>query len=282
MEAWLGPLLDSYRWDVGAQLQLLGWMATMLGSEIPSFSEEAQRHYLSWKPGVMDFFIEPLPFDDGVHTVSKISALWGIPTPEEEADAGMPHALLGWTGNTRSLNNFARQFASLGGGDAAAWGPAEVEPLVAYIESLRAPEAPAQNDEAVLRGEDVFFEAGCIDCHSGPRGSGTRLFDYSEIGTDDAMRYWMDPEADGTPIPGVDFGEDAITNQLKSPRLVGLWAMEQYLHNGSVESLAELFCVDGPRVPVTGDAVGNGGHTYGCDSLSWDEKDDLIAYLLSH
>jgi hypothetical protein len=154
--------------------------------------------------------------------------------------------------------------------------------LVAYIESLRAPEAPPQNRDATERGEAVFFSAGCIDCHGGPRGGGTRLFGFGEIGTDDSLRYWMDPEADGTPIPGVDFGEDAITNQLKSPRLVGLWAMERYLHNGSVESLSELFCVDGPRSPVTGDAVGNEGHTYGCDSLSWDEKDDLIAYLLSH
>ena len=58
--------------------------------------------------------------------------------------------------------------------------------------------------------------------------------------------------------------------------------MERYLHNGSVLSLEEMFCVDGPRVPRTDDAMGNGWHTYGCDTLTLDEKIDLIAYLESH
>ena len=74
-EAALQPLLDAFWADFGAQLQLWGCMATMLGAEIPTFSVENQRHYASWEPGTMDFFIEPLPIDDGVHTVSKISAL---------------------------------------------------------------------------------------------------------------------------------------------------------------------------------------------------------------
>jgi len=281
-EARLQPLLDAYWADFGAQLQLVGWMATMLGQEIPSFSTESQRYYAEWDPGTMDFFIEPLPIDDGVHTVSKIQALWGIPTADEEAEAGMMHAMLGCTGNTRSLNNFARQFAGLGGGDIAAWGPEDVAPLVAYIESLDAPDAPTTGPAQVQRGEDVFWSEGCIECHSGPRGSGLELYDFVEIGTDDAMMRWMDPEADGTTLPGVDFGEDTVTNQLKAPRLVGLWAMERYLHNGAVLSLEELLCVDGPRTPRTDDAMGNGGHTYGCDTLSLDEKIDLIAYLESH
>ena len=42
----------------------------MLGRDIPEFSEDAQRgYYAQWKPGTMDFFIEPLPIDDGVHRV---------------------------------------------------------------------------------------------------------------------------------------------------------------------------------------------------------------------
>jgi hypothetical protein len=281
-EARLQPLLDAYWADFGAQLQLVGWMTTMLGQEIPQFSTESQRHYAEWDSGTMDFFIEPLPIDDGVHTVSKIQGLWGIPTTEQEAAAGMEHAMLGCTGNTRSLNNFARQFAGLGGGDIAAWGPGDVAPLVAYLESLDAPDGPTLGPAQVQRGEDVFWVEGCIDCHAGPSGSGLTLYDFTEIGTDDAMMRWMDPEADGTTLPGVDMGEDSVTNQLKAPRLVGLWAMKRFLHNGSVHSLEELLCVDGPRTPRTDDAMGNGGHLYGCDSLSIDEKIDLIAYLRSH
>ncbi len=281
-EAAIQPLLDAYWADWGAQAQLVGWMLTMLDQEIPQFSTENQRHYAQWLPGTMDFFIEPLPIDDGVHTVSKIQALWGIPTPAEEAAAGMDHAMLGCTGNTRSLSNFARAFAALGGGDAAAWGPDEVAPLVAYLESLDAPAAPVPDPAAAERGADLFFSAGCIDCHAGPRGSGLTLYSFAELGTDDAMRYWMDPEADGTPLTGVDMGEDTVTNALKAPRLVGLWTMERFLHNGAVASLDELLCRDGARPEAPLDAMGNGGHTYGCDTLSWDEKNDLIAYLESH
>ena len=281
-EAVLQPLLDAFWADFGAQLQLWGWMATMLGAEIPDFSEEAQRQYASWEPGTMDFFIAPLPIDDGVHTVSKISALWSIPTEAEVAEAGMPHAMLGHTGNSRSLSNFARGFAALGGGDAAAWGPAEVAPLVAYIESLRPPTPTGLDGSSVDRGAEVFFAAGCIDCHDGPRGGGTRLYAFDEVGTDDALMRWMDPEADGTPIPGVEMGEDAVTNRIKSPRLVGLQAMDRFLHNGSVRTLEELLCVGGPRTPVTADAQGNQGHTFGCDTLTEDEKADLRAFLESH
>ena len=107
------------------------------------------------------------------------------------------------------------------------------------------------------------------------------LYEFDEIGTDDAMRYWMDPEGDGTTIPGVDFGPDTITNKIKSPRLVGLWAMDHFLHNGSVDTLDELLCVGGHRPASDGHAYANHGHTYGCD-LGDDQKADLAAYLLSH
>ena len=58
--------------------------------------------------------------------------------------------------------------------------------------------------------------------------------------------------------------------------------MDRFLHNGSVTSLDALLCVEGPRVPIDTPALTNGGHTYGCDTLSAEEKSDLIAYLLSH
>jgi hypothetical protein len=46
--------------------------------------------------------------------------------------------------------------------------------------------------------------------------------------------------------------------------------------------LGELVCIDGPRTPVTADAQGNHGHTFGCDTLSDSEKADLVAYLSHH
>ena len=49
------------------------------GGMLPAFDRENEHWYAQWRPGTMDFFIQPLPFDDQVHTVSKISALWGLP-----------------------------------------------------------------------------------------------------------------------------------------------------------------------------------------------------------
>jgi hypothetical protein len=275
----LQPMLDHYNDELDVQLQLWGWMMSMLGQEIPSFTEESQLAYSEWEPGTMDFFIEPLPIDDGVHTVSKIAALWGVPTQAEVEASGMAHAMLGATGNTLSLNNFVRQFAGLGGGDINAWGPSDVVPLVAYIESLAPPAREEQ--PGAEHGETVFRTEGCIDCHSGPRGSGHRLYDFAEVGTDDALARWMDPAGDLSGLPGVDMGPDTVTGAIKSPRLVGLWAMDRYLHNGSVRSLEELLCIT-PRPASQPSPYSNQGHTFGCDTLSYEDKMALIDYLMSH
>ena len=231
----------------------------------------------------MDFFIEPLPINDGVHTVSKISSLFSIPTQAEERSYGMEHAMLGWTGNTVTLENFVGQFDALGGGDGPTWNARELQPLATYIRTLHAPEPARVASQDILEtGEAVFRDAGCLECHAGPRGGGLELFDYDEIGTDDAMASWMDHDLDGEACCGVDMGEDVVTHKLKAPRLVGLWAMSRFLHNGSVGSLDELICLDGDRDPDRRPVFGNMGHTYGCDTLSYDEKEAVIAYLESH
>jgi len=282
-QARVQPLLDHLSSNVWLQIKLVGVVAGLIGTEIPTFTAESQHAYSQWLPGTMDFFIEPLPIDDGVHTVSKISALYGIPTVDEELDAGMAHAMLGWTGNTVSLENFVGQFDALGGGDGPNFSPESLQPLATYIRTLHAPTPLDPSDtEAVARGEEVFVDAGCLDCHRGPRGGGLELYDYEDIGTDNAMAMWMDPELDGEACCGVDFGPDAITNQLKSPRLVGLWTMERFLHNGSVGSLQELLCVGGAVRDDARPVFGNMGHTEGCDTLSDDEKADLIEFLEAH
>lgn len=276
------PLLDRLAADSSLQISFLGLLFSLLGKEAPTFSAESQRHYAEWLPGTQDFMIEPLPVNDEVHTVSKISALYGLPTEEEAAAAGMAHAMLGWTGNTRSLAGFVRLFDQLGGGDGPNFSDDQLAPRVDYISSLSVPSPPPADAEAVARGAAVFVDAGCLGCHEGPGGSGLTLYDYAEIGTDDALARWMDADGDGEPCCEADLGEDTLTGQLKSPRLWGLWAMERFLHNGAVGSLEELVCLDGPRTPITTPAMSNDGHLYGCDTLSDEEKRDLLVYLRAH
>ena len=250
---------------------------------LPTFSKENEHWYARWRTGTMDFFIQPLPFDDGVHTVSKISALWGLPDGDELAAAGAGSAMLGWTGGTASVRNFLASFVDLGGGPLAQWPDDRLGPLHDYLLTLRAP-APMTPPPAaeVARGRQVWLDAGCQDCHGGPRGMGTELYGYDEIGTDPAMAWWADgPDHDGAPYGQLRFQPgDAITHAIKAPRLVGLWAMSRFLHTGALDSLEQLVCLS-PRPGVTEAAFGDAGHTYGCDLPDQDRR-ALLAYLRAH
>jgi hypothetical protein len=230
----------------------------------------------------MDFFIQPLPFDDGVHTISKIPALWGIPDARELAREGLGSIMISWTGGTASLLNFARSFVSLGGGDRAAWPDARFEPLLDYLTSLRAPLGPAPPPApSIERGSALFASRGCLGCHDGPRGSGRELYDYAAIGTDDALKRYTDPDLDGTPCCGITFeAGDIVSHKLKSPRLVGLWATNRFLHSGALDSLEQLLCLEA-RPGTTEIAYRSQGHTYGCDAPA-EERRAIVDYLKAH
>jgi hypothetical protein len=276
------PLLDRMAADPAITLGLLGAVIPLIGSTPPAFTAENEHHYATWRDGTMDPFIQPLPLDDKAHTISKIGSIWGIPSAAERATEGLSSVMVSFTGGTVTLYNFARGFVALGGGDRTAWTDEKLEPFVEYIESLRAPVNMTPPDAtSAQRGGEVFAERGCLGCHDGPRGSGRKLYDYAEIGVDDALKRFADPDLTGTPCCGIQFEPgDKVTHQIKSPRLVGLWAMSRFLHNGSLDSLEQLLCLS-PRPDVTEMAFGSQGHTYGCDAPESDRK-ALIDYLKSH
>jgi mono/diheme cytochrome c family protein len=279
------PLLDRMNGDPSIQTALIEALLPLItggGGSLPTFSVENEHWYASWRSGTMDFFIQPLPFDDEVHTVSKISALWGLPDADERARHDLASAHLGWTGGTASLENFVAAFVELGGGEPASWPAERLAPLVEFVHSLRAPSPPEPPPgDLVDRGAEVFADA-CRSCHGGPRGMGHEVYDYEEIGTDDEMRWWADgPDHDGAPCCGLTFQPgDTLTGGIKSPRLVGLWSMTRFLHNGAVDSLEQLVCL-APRAGETAAAFSDRGHEYGCE-LDAADREALLAYLRAH
>ncbi len=280
----LEPLRTMLANDLGKRLALFSSLAPLAlsGSAVPPFSKDNEGAYAQWRTGTMDFFIQPLPFDDHVVTVSKISALWGIPSSAELAAQGINGQMLGWTGGTASVANFLHSFVELGGGNPTHWPASALEPLDEYLASLRAPTAvPAPAPSELVAGEDSF-RTNCLSCHGGPRGMGARVYSYAEIGTDAAMQWWADgPDHDGAPLPPIVFPPgDRITNGIKSPRLVGLWAMKRFLHNGSLDTLEQVLCLQ-PRPTVTTPALGTAGHSYGCQ-LQQSEREALVRYLRAH
>jgi hypothetical protein len=277
------PLLDAIKADSSLSSKLLTAVLPLAGNGMmPGLSMENEHHYATWASGTMDFLIQPLPVDDTVHTISKISPLWSLPSPAELSAAHLDSAWLGWTGGTASVMDFLHGFVSFGGGPAADWTDARLQPLADYVYSLRPPANPSPPDPALAdKGRILFGSAGCISCHDGPRGSGRTLFDFGQIGTDDAMRNWLDPTGKGMPCCNLPGGAKVtLTHQLKSPRLVGEWAMQRFLHNGALSSLDELFCRV-PRPTTSEAAFGAQGHDMAC-ALSDADKQALEAYLLAH
>jgi len=278
------PAIDRINADFLLQIQMGLALLPLLGEQagVPALDASYEGLYASWREGTMDFVMPPLPLDDEVHTISKIIDLWDIPTPAEAEDATMDSALLAWSGGADSLMTFLDGFVAVGGGDREYWTEDRLGPLHDYILSLQAPSNPSPPSPAdVEAGEAVFMTAGCIDCHQGPGGAGLRVFTYEEIGTDDAMRYWADPDLTGTACCGFDQDTTGtLTHGIKAPRITGLWAKSRFLHNGALDTLDELLCLTA-RPVVTEFAYGSQGHEFGCD-LPQADREALVAYLLDH
>lgn len=276
------PMIDVLAADRALRIRLLLNLLPLIGGEQPVLGIEREAQYASWPPGTMDFLIAPLPLDDEVHTVSKIIDLWGIPRPEEETRAGMPHGLLAWTGGAPGLNRFLTSFVRIGGGPEDEWTEERLRPAVEYIYSLRAPQNPTPPPATEVATGRMLFDRDCLQCHGAPRGSGNRLFSFEEMGTDEAMKSWADPDLDGSLCCGLGDGmSNEATHALKSPRLVGTWAKRRFLHNGAVEGLEALFCLQGARPNSTAHGLGAEGHADLCDDYDPDEKRALIALLRS-
>ncbi len=276
------PMRSKLDADWGLKASLIGAVLPLLGADVPAFTKEHEAQYASWRTGTMDFFIAPVAYDDGVHTISKISPLWGIPSDAELVERDLSSAMLGWTGGTRTLGNFVHAFVELGPGDLAAWPDERLAPLRDYVLSLRSPASPASPSSGELaRGEEVFASA-CLSCHGELRGMGDRIYSFEEIGTDPALRAWADgADLDGIPAAGITFPEgDTLTHGVKSPRLVGLGQQKRFLHNGSLDSLEQLLCL-APRPGISALAYSDAGHTNGCD-LPQSDRTALLAYLRAH
>lgn len=278
------PLLDRLDGDMWMRTQLSTSMLPLFGSmdDAPQLNNEQQKQFASWPAGVLDAVMVPAPVDDGVHAPARILDLWEIPSAEEVQAFEMESPLLGWNGDAPDLHSFLKVFVKVSGGPVDQWPATRFDPLIAYLMSLKAPDNPGHVGGGYEAGREIFSSAGCIDCHDGPRGQSRVIYDYEDIGTDEAYKYFGDPELTGEPCCGLGDPElDApMRHGLKAPRLTGLWAKEKLLHNGSVKGLEELLCVGGDRPAITAHGLTNIGHEFGCDDLTDQEKRQLIDFLM--
>ena len=275
------PVLDKLASDLTLKTSLGLALLPLASVKQPAMTKPIEHAYASWPTGTLDFVMAPLPIDDGVEIVGKVIGLWGIPRPEEAKGAGMASAMLGWAGDAHGLDEFVKGFAALGGVGNLPSDDA-IKPLLEYVYSLRAPANPTPPDPALVKkGAALYASKGCAGCHDGPRGSGKRMYGLDEIGTDHAIAKWADPNLTGQACCGLPTPDGGLSHAVKSPRMVGMWALGRFLHDGSLSSLEQLFCLGGPR-PAGTEPNSTAGHTSTCEGLTDDEKGALLAYLRAH
>lgn len=256
-------------------------------SGLPVPGVETQKLYLNWKAGTQDFVIAPVGLEDNVETVSKMVPIFGL------ADLhGIADAKLGMTGSTPNLDVFIQDFIVLSLG-ADNYDLQRRTPLYDYILTLTPPANPNPAASADINaGEILFNTKGCAACHDGPRKSSTQLYTYAEIGTDEMMMQWADKDADGnSEVPELFQNGSILTHKIKAPKLLGMWTQKRFLHNGSVDSLEQLFCLPPNPMRPTINKLGfsDKGHMMTCTgdasnptgTMSDDDKRKLIAYLMS-
>jgi hypothetical protein len=130
--------------------------------------------------------------------------------------------------------------------------PEEVASAIdAYLKSLKPVPSPhlahGQLSEAAERGEQMFFRAGCAECHPPPLFTDQHQYDV-----------------------GTQRGFDRPGDRFDTPTLVELWRTAPYLHDGSAATVRAVLTTRNPH--------GRHGHT---SNLTEQEITDLCAYLLS-
>lgn len=185
--------------------------------------------------------------------------------------AGMMHGNVHWTGNFDEIQDFENDIRGAFGGagflDDAAFaatratlGPSkagrsvELDALAAYVSSLdetTLPRSPHRNPDgshtaAALAGALVFSAEGCPACHT------SGAFTDSLVGPGNLHDVGTGRTTSGGRLGGVLPGID-------TPTLLGLWETGPYLHDGSAETLEDVFSTAGGTVLPAEDADALGG-----------------------
>lgn len=185
---------------------------------------------------------------------------------------GMDHGNVHWSANFDEIQDFEHDIRGPFGGsgfmedaDFAATdtplGPpkaglsADLDALAAYVASLgqatvpRSPfrQADGSTTAEANLGRQLFVSQGCGTCHSGSAFAdstlGTEtLHDVGTLGTVSGQRL-------GGPLGGID-----------TPTLLGLWNTEPYFHDGSAQTLEDVFRIAGGTLyPAEEATPSNGG-----------------------
>lgn len=197
---------------------------------------------------------------------------------------GTEHGNMHWTGNFDEVADFVLDIVNEFGGTgflAPGQQPnpplgapnsgrsAALDQLTRYVESLGAeslPKSPyrdfdGQVDVQFSEGEALFTQEGCASCHRPDRG-----FTDSTLGSSTLHNVGTIRDSSGTRLNQTLSGFD-------TPTLLGSWNTAPYLHDGSAETLAEVFSSFGGAMHQAEDGqLRNGAQTPGFPQFNEDSS----------
>lgn len=216
-----------------------------------------ERDLLSWingRPGVFNPGAPMLTIQrEGVPNIS-IPQIWGVTGHEDEFLRGET-APVGQTTKYASLEKFAADAFIYAYQDASLARPRNIKPLVRYLRQIRAPKTrEVLRSDLVAKGKTIFTE-NCLSCHDGKFGESTKLYRTWEV---DSIKALEDPRVGyiaTTPIAKLIASlSDTLAARLepapvgiKSRRLTGIWARQNLMTHGSIDSLNMLLCLHSER-----------------------------------
>ncbi len=184
---------------------------------------------------------------------------------------GMTHGKVHWSANFDEIQDFENDIRTFFGGSGfmqdadfiATMNPLgapkagrspELDRLSAYVSSLNAGDirrSPFRSADGTMSmparaGQEIFSREGCAACHTPPRYTdstvaATTLHNVGTLRASSGSRI-------GQPLVGID-----------TPTLLGVWADPPYFHDGSADTLADVFRVTGGLTYTAESAQRSGG-----------------------
>lgn len=191
---------------------------------------------------------------------------------------GMKHGTLHWSANFDEVQDFDDQIRNLNEGTGFLYDVVKkahkplfpsksglhvgLDNLAKYVTSLSDyPKSPYRNDDGIMtkaakKGRSHFIDLECYTCHSGPTYTDSgfeRIHDVGTITENSGKRLKKE-------LTGID-----------TPTLISIWQSAPYLHDGSAETLDDVFNAGTGELAEVHTRV---------NTLNKKEKKELTAFLM--
>lgn len=247
---------------------------------------ENQRTYLKGGPGVYAL-MSPMLNVPGKEYYVTPPQIWGLEDFTKRNNKESKNTL-GFINEVFSLEEFIEQAIILSTHSKKYVKKKNISPLAKYISCLQAP----VNNEMIKKEQfdegAKIFNSSCIGCHSNKNGNGQSIYLPESVNSPEIYFNLLDnlklEDRQSKKIMKI-FDQLGITinvpKGIAPRRLDGIWVKDKLMHNGQVNGLDHLFCLNNMKREDTemSNPLLSGTHSDLCNNYSLNEKLALKEYL---